>query len=134
MPLIFLACRLRAPQTDAEIRLWDLLRSNRSRANIFRRQHPIGRFIVDFACFAQQLAIEVDGGQHQEEAAADRARDLLLRTKGFRVLRLWNNDVLGDAQVVLQRIAECLDSPTLTPGPSPACAGEGRPSARSDRS
>jgi very-short-patch-repair endonuclease len=130
MSTLSLARRLRSHQTDAEIRLWYLLRSRRFCANKFRRQHPIGPFIVDFVCIAQRLIIEVDGGQHQDQAAADRARDLHLRTKGFRVLRFWNNDVLTDTQAVLERIAESLRAPALTPGPSPAGAGEGSTSPR----
>jgi very-short-patch-repair endonuclease len=125
MSTLSLARRLRSCQTDAEIRLWYLLRSRRFCANKFRRQHPIGPFIVDFVCIAHRLIIEVDGGQHQDQAAADRARDSLLRTKGFRVLRFWNNDVLSNTRAVLETIAQCLDAPALTPGPSPADAGEG---------
>jgi very-short-patch-repair endonuclease len=127
-----LARRLRSNQTDAEIRLWYQLRSRRFRAYKFRRQHPIGRFIVDFACIAQRLVIEVDGGQHQDQTAADRARDSILCVIGFRVLRFWNNDALSNTESVLEEIAKCLDPPALTPGPSPADAGEGSVSSRPD--
>ena len=125
MSSLSLARRLRSNQTDAEIRLWSPLRSRRFRSYKFRRQHPIDRFIVDFVCIAQRLVIEVDGGQHQDQAAADRARDLSLLELGFRVLRFWNNDVLSNTQSVLEEIAKYLDAPALTPGPSPAGAGEG---------
>jgi len=118
---------LRAHPTDAEKRIWYLLRSRRFCAHKFRRQHLIGPFIVDFACIRQRLVIELDGGQHQVDVQADRARDSFLRAKGFRVLRFWNDDVLGNTQLVLEAIAQCLDAaPTLSPGPSPApSAGEG---------
>ncbi len=125
MSTLSLARRLRSNQTDAETRLWYLLRSRRFRAHKFRRQHPLGRFIVDFVCISQQLVIEVDGGQHQDQAAADRARDSLLRANGFQVLRFWNNDVLRHTQAVLEEIAKCLDAPPLTPGPSPAARARG---------
>jgi very-short-patch-repair endonuclease len=126
MSTLSLARRLRCHQTDAEIRLWYLLRSRRFRAHKFRRQHPIGPFIVDFVCIDRHLVIEVDGGQHLDQAAADHDRDSYLGTKGFRVLRLWNNAVLGDTQAVLEAIAALLDAPALTPGPAPSGAGEGR--------
>ena len=132
MSILCLARRLRSRQTDAEIRLWYLLRSRRFCTHKFRRQHPIGHFIVDFVCIAQQLVIEVDGGQHQILEAADQARDSFLRRKGFRVLRFWNNDVLSNTESVLEEIAKCLDPPALTPGPSPADAGEGSVSSRPD--
>jgi very-short-patch-repair endonuclease len=125
MSTLSIARRLRSNQTDAEIRLWYLLRSRRFRSYKFRRQHPVGRFIVDFVCLAQRLVIEVDGGQHQDQAATDRARDSILCATGFRVLHFWNNDVLSNTESVLEEIAKFLDAQALTPGPSPADAGEG---------
>jgi very-short-patch-repair endonuclease len=71
----------------------------------FRRQVPIGGAIVDFVCYERRLVIEVDGGQHSENAR-DKLRDAELRQRGFRVLRFWNNDVLGNVEAVLQAIAE----------------------------
>jgi len=123
--MLSLARRLRSRQTNAEIRLWYLLRSRRFLAYKFRRQHLIGPYIADFVCIEKRLVIEVDGGQHQHQAMADRARDAFLRIKGFRVLRYWNNDVLNNTRGVLEAIAEALEAPALTPGPSPAGAGEG---------
>ena len=125
MSILSFARRLRSCQTDAEIRLWYLLRSRRFLAHKFRRQHPIGPFIVDFVCIEQRLVIEVDGGQHQNQAAADHARDAFLKRNGFLVLRFWNNDVLSNTRGVLETIMESLDSPTLTPGPSPAARARG---------
>jgi very-short-patch-repair endonuclease len=132
MSTLSIARRLRSNQTDAEIRLWYLLRSRRFRSYKFRRQHPVGRFIVDFVCLAQRIVIEIDGGQHQDRVAADRARDSFLRANGFQVLRFWNNDVLSNTQSVLEEITKYLDAPALTPGPSPADAGEGSVGVRPD--
>jgi very-short-patch-repair endonuclease len=89
--------------TDAERLLWSRLR-RRFLGTKFRRQLPVGRFIVDFACLGSNLVIEVDGGQHLE-SAADEARDRWLAENGFRVLRFWNHEVLGNLDGVLQTIA-----------------------------
>ena len=94
---------LRQNMTDAERRLWRKLRGN-SLGVRFRRQVPIGPFIVDFACYERRLVIEIDGGQHLENAR-DEARDAWLRERGFRVLRFWNHDVLKNLDGVLQVIA-----------------------------
>ena len=90
-----LAKRLRRAMTPAEQALWRHLRA-RQRCNLkFRRQHPIGPFIVDFACLQPALVIEVDGGQHNG-CQSDVARDAFLRRCGFHVLRFWNDDVLSN--------------------------------------
>jgi very-short-patch-repair endonuclease len=89
----------------------------------FRRQHPIGPYIVDFACLECRLIIEVDGGQHQERAWVDRRRDEMLSSRGFLVLRFWNNDVLARTIDVLEEIwanvqARRPSPPTPLPAPS----------------
>ncbi len=94
---------LRANLTDAEQRLWYFLRRNHLGCR-FRRQHPIGPYIADFACLRPQLVIEVDGGQHAQQRRYDTARDTFLRERGFTVLRFWSNDVLLRTDAVLQRI------------------------------
>jgi very-short-patch-repair endonuclease len=114
---------LRADSTDAERRLWYLLRSHRTMGVKFRRQHPIGPYIVDFACLECRLIIEVDGGQHQERAWVDRRRDEMLSSRGFLVLRFWNNDVLARTIDVLEEIwanvqARRPSPPTPLPAPS----------------
>ena len=83
----------------------------------FRRQEPIGDYIVDFVAFEKRLVIEVDGGQHAEdEKDSDMRRDAWLRSQGFRVLRFWNNEVLQNLEGVLETIrANCLRHPPLTP-------------------
>ncbi|MBV8685593.1 MAG: endonuclease domain-containing protein [Alphaproteobacteria bacterium] len=112
---------MRTHPTEAERRLWTLLRDRRLATFKFRRQQVIEPYIVDFVCFEQRLIIETDGSQHAE-SEADAARDAFLRRRGFRVLRFWNNDVLGDAEAVATAIAAALRSLTLPPlrgGPLP---------------
>ena len=98
-----LARDLRQQMTDAERFLWSRLRRRFLGAK-FRRQVPLGPFIVDFACMRRKLVIEVDGGQHLE-SSADAARDRWLAENGFRVLRFWNHEVLQNLDGVLERIA-----------------------------
>ncbi len=99
------ATRLRATMTDAEQRLWYHLRGRRFMGLKFRRQMPLGRYVVDFVCLEQRLVLELDGGQHVDRTGADQDRDAWLRACGFRVLRFWNNEVMEDLPGVLARIA-----------------------------
>jgi very-short-patch-repair endonuclease len=96
------ARRLRRDATDAEWRLWSALRDRRLSGYRFRRQYPIGRFIVDFGC-TRYLIVEADGGQHAD-SEADRARTAWLADQGWRVLRFWNNDVLTNTDGVVETI------------------------------
>ncbi len=120
------ARHLHRNQTDAERLLWRAL-SNRQLGAKFRRQEPLGRFVGDFVCHEAKLVIELDGGQHAD-SEADVARTRELELHGFRVLRFWNNDVLGNRDGVVARIVEALDAgPTgLTdpPHPDPLPQGE----------
>jgi very-short-patch-repair endonuclease len=97
------AQELRRNPTEAELLLWAELRGQLLGAK-FRRQVPIGSYIVDFACLRRRLVIELDGGQHLE-SAADAERDRWLRAKGFLVLRFWNHDVLRNLRGVLETIS-----------------------------
>jgi very-short-patch-repair endonuclease len=120
---------LRANMTDAERRLWYLLRAHRFQSFKFKRQVPIGGFIVDFVCFDRRILIEVDGGQHAD-SEADAGRDRWLQHQGFRVLRFWNNEVLNNTDAVLELILGALSAAAPSPGtlrapPSPA-RGEGK--------
>jgi very-short-patch-repair endonuclease len=101
------ARKLRKDMTDAERALWRLLRDRRMDGWRFRRQEPIDRYIVDFVCFEARLVIEVDGGQHYE-SESDRTRDAYLQSQGFRVLRFWNTDVLGNRDGVYRTIMTAL--------------------------
>jgi very-short-patch-repair endonuclease len=113
---------MRSRQTEAEHRLWQMLRAQRFFGCKFRRQVPIDFYIVDFVCFASRLIIELDGGQHAE-SAKDLRRDAFLRSQGFRVLRVWNNELFVNEEGVAEAIRAALRSPPL-PNPSPA-RGEG---------
>ena len=98
------AKRMRHSPTDAEMRLWRNLRAGRLTGYKFRRQQPIGRYIVDFVCFEAQLVVEVDGGQHLDAQLADSVRTGWLERQGFRILRFWNDDVLLRTPLVLEEI------------------------------
>ncbi len=95
---------LRSNQTDAERRLWYHLRAHRFMGFKFKRQKPMGRYIVDFVCLEHRLIIELDGGQHTEQAVYDQHRDAWLRSQGYSVLRFWNNDVMQQLESVLEQI------------------------------
>src|SRR5438128_2206708 len=97
------ARRLRRDLTDAERRLWAVLRERRLAGYRFRRQYPIGNFIVDFACTKYQLIVEADGGQHSDNEA-DQRRTAFLQREGWRVIRFWNNDVLANTEGVVETI------------------------------
>ena len=103
------ARELRRQLTDAESQLWSRLRRNQPDGHHFRRQRPIGPFIVDFVCMAKCLIVEVDGGQHADRAEEDASRTAYLEKKGYRVLRFWNNDVLVNTEGVLEVIRAALD-------------------------
>ena len=107
--------RLRHEQTPAEGLLWQNLRAKRLNGAKFRRQHPIGNQIVDFCCLGHRLIIEVDGGQHAEEAEKDAARTKRLEAHGFKVIRFWNHDVLGNLEGVLTSIADALRASGVAP-------------------
>ncbi len=100
-----LARAMRGRQSDAEAAVWWLVRS-RNLGVKFRRQHPIGRFVLDFYCPELRLAIEVDGSQHAEDAARarDAARSVALRQQGIRVIRFTNLEVLLESEAVAEAI------------------------------
>jgi len=99
---------LRRQQTDAERELWMRLRTRQGVGVKFRRQYAIGPYVVDLCCLERSLVVEVDGGQHIEQARRDARRDAWLKQQGFRVLRFWDNDVLKNMEGVLESIAEQL--------------------------
>ena len=122
------ARELRLNPTEAEKRLWSMLRDRRMPAFKFKRQFVIDPYIVDFVCFERRLIIETDGSQHAENAY-DVRRDRFLRFEGFSVLRFWNNDVLKNSVGVFDVIHAALATPhppkpAAWAPPSPA-RGEG---------
>jgi very-short-patch-repair endonuclease len=112
---------LRQTGTDAEHKLWQRLRAGQLSGFKFRRQYAIPPYIVDFACLAARVIVELDGSQHGDEQDATRTR--FLETQGFRVMRFWDNDVLRDPDAVLEAILSAVENRTLTPTPLPE--GEG---------
>ena len=125
--LIARARWMRANPTEAEKRLWTLLRDRRISTFKFRRQQVIAPYIVDFACLEQRLIIEADGSQHADNKD-DARRDAFLRAQGFRVLRFWNNQVLEESDAVATAIFSALfphpPKPSAWAPPSPEM-GEG---------
>ena len=108
-PRTRIARRLRRDATEVEQRLWRALRERES-PNRFRRQHPIGRYVVDFACPRLKLAIELDGGQHALQEEADTARTNEIVRYGYRVIRFWNGDVVKNLPGVIERIRQELEA------------------------
>ena len=102
---------LRERQTNAEGLLWHYLRDKQLAGYKFRRQQPIGPYIVDFACMPKKLLIELDGGQHAEQHTYDKKRDEFLREKGYKILRFWNNDVFENCFGVLESIRAAVQDP-----------------------
>ena len=101
---------LRQTMTPEEQVLWYLLRNRRFADYKFRRQHPVGPFILDFACYQPQLAIELDGGQHDENHRYDERRTQWLEGRGWKVLRFWNNELSENTEGVLTVILEALNA------------------------
>ena len=123
---------MRKHPTEAERKLWRLLRNHRLAHTKWKRQQPVGRYIVDFVCLGSRLIVEADGAQHID-SAYDAARDAWLRSEGFRLLRFHNNAILAEPDSVLTAIMAEVEaqgwasSPALrspSPRPSPA-RGEG---------
>ena len=109
---------LRKSATQAEDRLWQAIRGKRFNGKKFRRQMPIGAFVVDFYCPSDRLAIEVDGGIHEQQIEADRIRQELIASLDIRFLSLTNDDVMRDLPGALAKIEQAL-SPPHPPVPSP---------------
>ncbi len=116
-----LAKQLRKNSTNVEKLLWKKLRSRNLHNLKFRRQEPIGDYIVDFVCYETKLIIECDGGQHTLQKPKDNVRDEWLKKEGYEVLRFWNNEILQNMEGVLEMIIE-----TCNPHSSPSPQGRGK--------
>ena len=108
---ITFAKKLRISSTDTEKYLWKYLRGRQLEGTKFRRQHSIGKYIVDFINLERKIIIEVDGGQHLENKK-DKLRDKWLEEQGYEVLRFWDNEVFNNIEGVLGAIREKLLSPS----------------------
>jgi len=105
----FIAKKLREEMTEAEKLIWYHLKAKNFFGLKFRRQEPIGEYIVDFVCYSRKLIIEIDGGQHARETKIDDTkRDKWLKSQGFIVLRFWNNDVFRNLEGVFEGIRKYL--------------------------
>ena len=101
---------LRVNQTDTERLMWYYLRNRRLKGYKFKRQYVIGNYIVDFVCLEKKLIVELDGGHHQVQANYDQIRTNFLKSRGFEVVRFWNNDFLNNTYAVLNIICSTLDN------------------------
>ena len=106
------ARKLRRTQTDAERLLWSRLRAGQLHGAKFRRQVPLSPYVADFCCEAARLVVEVDGGQHGESIEVDEARTEFFEERGYRVVRVWNSDVLKNVDGVLEEVLRCMTSPS----------------------
>ncbi|RLA13294.1 MAG: hypothetical protein DRQ59_05645 [Gammaproteobacteria bacterium] len=128
------ARQLRVNSTDAEYRLWRQIRNRQQEGWKFRRQMPFDHYIADFVCAELKLIIEIDGGQHAEARLYDDERTEYLQSKGYQVVRFWNNEVLGNTDGVLERIVMILaqrEKELNAPSPQPSAkrrtaSGRGR--------
>jgi very-short-patch-repair endonuclease len=102
------AKQLRKNPTDAERILWQHLRVRQLGGYKFRRQQPLGNYIVDFVCLERRVVIELDGGQHNTQVAYDEQRTAWIEEQGFRVLRFWNNEVMQHIEGVKAAIWQAL--------------------------
>jgi very-short-patch-repair endonuclease len=117
------AKHLRKKSTDTENVLWKQLRAKRFEGFKWRRQEPIGKYIVDFVCYEKRIIVECDGGQHIVQKDKDSKRDEWLKDRGYKILRFWDNEVLQNLDIVLDVIWKVLsDHPP--PNPLPSMEGE----------
>ena len=110
-----IARELRKKATEAERVLWGQLSRRKMEGFKFRRQQPIGQYIVDFVNFEKKLIVELDGGQHKIQKNDDKKRDNWFEEQGFRVLRFWNNDVFENLEGILEVVRKILLSPSHSP-------------------
>jgi very-short-patch-repair endonuclease len=110
--LISNARQMRHEPTDAERKFWFAVRGRQFGGYKFKRQYPVGPYIADFVCLNQRLIVELDGGQHAQQAEYDIKRTDYLRMRGFRVLRIWNDDFLRTPDAILEGVWRALKAPS----------------------
>jgi len=110
--LTILARKLRKTQTSQEQKIWNILRRHQVLGLEFRRQYPIGDYIVDFVCRKKKLIIEIDGGQHNQpqDIIYDQKRTEFMQSRGYRVLRFWNNEIDENLEGVYDKIIETINN------------------------
>ena len=106
---------LRKDMTDAELFLWQRLRRRQLDGFRFRRQHPIGPYIADFACLEPKLVVELDGSQHLDQLDEDAERTAFMERQGFMLVRFWNDEIFKETKWVLQAISDALRSASPPP-------------------
>ena len=111
------AKHLRCNMTESENKLWRQLRAHRLNGEKFKRQQPIGPYVVDFVHFGARLIVEADGGQHND-SPHDKRRDAWLREQGFKVMRFWNNEIISNLDGVLATVLAAATESPLSPSPS----------------
>ena len=119
--------KLRNAPTDAEHRLWQYLRNRQLEGCKFRRQHPFGDYILDFAYLERKVVVELDGGQHADNVQYDNARTSYLERCGYRVLRFWNNEVFENIEGVVEVILNTLAQRATPSPPNPVSSTEQAP-------
>jgi very-short-patch-repair endonuclease len=120
------ARELRQRSTDSERRLWHWLRNRQIDGVKFRRQVPIGVYVVDFVAADRRLVVEIDGGQHVLQEEYDRRRTVWLEAQGYQVIRFWSNEVLKNTEGVIEAISTALKLRPPHPDPLPPFGGRGR--------
>ncbi len=103
------ARHLRKNMTDAERKIWHSIKGKKIKNHRFRRQHPIGPYIVDFVCLENRIVIEIDGGQHAWQKETDEKRTKWLESEGYRVIRFWNNQIMNEFNGVIQILWNMLE-------------------------
>jgi very-short-patch-repair endonuclease len=120
------ARKLRRDATEVELLLWQELRGRRLEGYRFRRQHPIGPYVLDFYCPTVRLCVEVDGSGHLDRREDDR-RTAWLTTRGVRVIRFWDHEVSNNREQVLQAVVDAIEDRQHTRGPPPPVASRPPP-------